>query len=271
MECPKCGFNQPSDQYCAQCGIHIQNALKARQRKAWLGSILVVCLCVATGMILFRRQVVQEEGNPGRIVAESGKQRLASSPATRSSPPAEAPTTSRTRAGTRPPQTSLPAQMPKAPPAAFTAPPPVKNPRPARAADREPPRVLAESVGTKVPKPMSAQRKGSPAEQPEAVDPERQLRKWAAQEWFAKGQELADNSEDELFMYEKALEVNPHFAPAYYYSGLIYLEWGEYEEAVAAFRQFLAAASEAEKAVYPLPEEVSPDDVLPAENAENSH
>ncbi|RME16338.1 MAG: hypothetical protein D6797_04720 [Bdellovibrio sp.] len=33
MDCPKCGFNQPKDQYCANCGIDVEKYLKEKPHK----------------------------------------------------------------------------------------------------------------------------------------------------------------------------------------------------------------------------------------------
>ena len=108
----------------------------------------------------------------------------------------------------------------------------------------------------------------SPEVIPQEPDPEEQIRRWAAQEWFARGQELADNSEEELEFYEKALEVDPHFAPAQYYVGVIQLEWGNRDAALTAFRRFLQDANEEERGIYPLPETVTSDELEVQEGGE---
>jgi tetratricopeptide (TPR) repeat protein len=96
---------------------------------------------------------------------------------------------------------------------------------------------------------------------PSEPDPEEQLRRWAALEWFDQGQALSDNSEEELGFYRRALEVFPGFAPAAYFMGVIYLEWGDRETALRAFRRFLRYATPEELQRYPLPETITPEEL----------
>jgi tetratricopeptide (TPR) repeat protein len=141
-------------------------------------------------------------------------------------------------------------------------------------------RQLLDSQSSSTPSEASAASSSSsqseiPTEREQAIeliesitdepDPEELMRHWAAQEWFARGQELADSSEEEFSMYQKALEVDPHFAPAHYYRGVIYFERGERDAALAAFRQFLEYASDEERSVYLLPESVSQEEVTQIE------
>ena len=90
---------------------------------------------------------------------------------------------------------------------------------------------------------------------------EGQLRRWAAQEWVTKGREQADSPEQALSMYRKALEVEPHFAPAYYHIGVLYWGGGDRDAALEALRKFWGEATQEEKESLPLPDGVSLEDL----------
>ena len=59
MDCPRCGFTQPRDRYCAQCGLNVEAALL--QKPAWWRRVIgsprlyggLVALLVATVVIFF--------------------------------------------------------------------------------------------------------------------------------------------------------------------------------------------------------------------------
>ncbi|UCD85450.1 MAG: tetratricopeptide repeat protein, partial [Deltaproteobacteria bacterium] len=60
-----------------------------------------------------------------------------------------------------------------------------------------------------------------------------------AEEWYNKGRDLNDNSAQEIEFYQKAIEVDPKFASAYYNLGSVYHTMGKYEEALAAYKKFM--------------------------------
>jgi tetratricopeptide (TPR) repeat protein len=100
-------------------------------------------------------------------------------------------------------------------------------------------------------------------------DPEAQIRRWAAQEWVTKGREQAENPEQELSFYRKALEVDPHFAPAFYYMGLLYWGSGNRDACLGAFRSFWEEATPEEKESLLLPVDVTLTDLALPEAAAN--
>lgn len=60
-----------------------------------------------------------------------------------------------------------------------------------------------------------------------------------AGEWYNKGVELGDSSDQEMAYYKKALEIDPTFERAYYNLGSIYIQRGMVEESIIYFRRFL--------------------------------
>ncbi len=60
-----------------------------------------------------------------------------------------------------------------------------------------------------------------------------------ALDWYNKGVALNDNSDQELSCYQKSIELDPTFAPAYYNMGIIYMKRGMNTEAIDNFNQFL--------------------------------
>lgn len=60
IQCPKCGFEQPPDTYCANCGVNIQRFKKLSSGTHWKKSSWIfysfLILCVAFGGFLFLQQ-----------------------------------------------------------------------------------------------------------------------------------------------------------------------------------------------------------------------
>ena len=84
---------------------------------------------------------------------------------------------------------------------------------------------------------------------------------YTAKEWFEKGRALDDESEDEVQCYKKAIELDPEFAPAYYFLGAIFCRQANYELADHEFAKFLKYASDADKQAYDIYVYYSPSDV----------
>jgi tetratricopeptide (TPR) repeat protein len=246
MECPKCGFQQPQDDYCAQCGISIRLALSRRQRKNLLALLSTFVLIIAAALYL-PHWLSRERTEPHPAsTASQGK------PVLQKTIPGPAEPGLTHGEFTEPSKPSGPEAEDLASPASEPT-PAVPSPS-LPASDTEP---------TPLPPPVTEpQTPKTPTEDtPLNPDPEQQIRRWAAQEWFEKGQELADYSEEELSFYQEALKVDPHFALAHYYMGLIHWEWGEEETAIASFRKFWRDATEEERAIYMLPEGISSEEL----------
>ncbi len=61
----------------------------------------------------------------------------------------------------------------------------------------------------------------------------------SAVDWYNKGAALNNNSDQELSYYQKAVEADPTFAPAYYNMGIIYMKRDMNTDAVSSFNKFL--------------------------------
>ncbi len=72
-------------------------------------------------------------------------------------------------------------------------------------------------------------------------------KKLTALDWYNKGVALNDNSDQELSCYQKAVELDPTFAPAYYNMGIIYMKRGMNTEAIDNFNQFLKFSNDETK------------------------
>jgi hypothetical protein len=239
MECPRCGFQQPEDEFCAQCGVHIGHALRKRRRSnaVALGGTLVL---VGAGAVALT------------VWWSDGK---------RSADPSLSTTV--------PDRSSIHRIEP--------APPPPPAPQATPKAQKPPPSAAAatEKKGSKTsvpPQPAAADaspRKGpvtppsgaTSETQPQEGELESQLRRWAAQEWVTKGKEQAESPEQELTLYRKAIEVDPHYAPAYYQIALFYGLAGDREAALEALRRFWEDATPEERVSLPLPDGVAPEDL----------
>ncbi len=68
--------------------------------------------------------------------------------------------------------------------------------------------------------------------------PKERLKAKAA-EWYNRGVELGDSSDEEMACYKKALEIDPTFERAYYNLGSIYIQRGMIDESIIYFRRFL--------------------------------
>ena len=90
---------------------------------------------------------------------------------------------------------------------------------------------------------------------------DRQSATYTAREWFEKGRGMDDESEAEIECYQKAVEIDPTFAPAHYCLGAIYFRQANYEAAYQEFAEFLKYASEVDRQAYDIYVYCSPSDV----------
>ena len=82
-----------------------------------------------------------------------------------------------------------------------------------------------------------------------------------ARELFEKGVSLDDDSDREIDFYQKAIEVDPNFAPAYYRLGAIYFRQADYDLSAEHFVKFLQYGSEADRQTYNVELYFSPEDL----------
>jgi tetratricopeptide (TPR) repeat protein len=217
MICPRCGFSQPDDLYCARCGVHVkQYRQKKKKRLFILGSALILFGIAA----LFAGRVYQ--GKQARVATVEAPSPPVSRPEKQilvTEPKGEAPVTKRA---------SPSGSSGQKKPVALTAP------------SRLP--VTPASTETETPS-------GKKGENPAAGEKAGEL---SGLQWFEKGMALNDDSPDEIAFYQKAVESDPEFAPAYYRLGAIYFRNAEYELADQAFAQFLKFANEEQRGRYDI-------------------
>lgn len=68
---------------------------------------------------------------------------------------------------------------------------------------------------------------------------EKELSNYTASDWFRKGVALSDDSDQEIFCYKKAIELDPKFADAYYNLGIVYMHRGNTDEARRNFLNYI--------------------------------
>ena len=212
MKCPKCGFGQPDDIYCALCGINVKKyAQKKRTRYlrfAGLGIFAGIAALIAVN--LFSSSPTPDDIQPLE-------------PAPAFSP--------RSGGSTDAVETNMVRR---------TAPP-------------------SEPFGGGLTEESAPEPEGtgfeSARQEPEGMTPppegpEETLE--TAEQWFAKGRALDDDSEAEIACYETALGLDAEFAPAAFYLGAIHFRKARYELADEYFTAFLRNASDRERQLYDI-------------------
>jgi hypothetical protein len=83
MSCPKCGFTQPKDQYCAKCGVDMlaykpaEPPLSRKLLSNWLVQIAILTVVLSSAYAFFSNRYQQagrlaevEDGSHGRVIDE---------------------------------------------------------------------------------------------------------------------------------------------------------------------------------------------------------
>lgn len=225
MTCPRCGFTQPDDLYCARCGVEIERYLRKRRKQRYMWGIGFTVVILAAVLV-------------ARFF-------IGARPPADLSPLTNEHKTERTiREGRRAGQ--IEAGRQQSPPATL-APPPAKEPS-QPTAELQKPAVRPDQSQTR-------QSRGAPAAQPEEEHKPESSSKadegaLSATEWFERGKNLNDDSDVEIHCYQKALELDRELSPAHFRLGAIYYRRGDYELAEQEFARFLKYASEADKVAY---------------------
>jgi tetratricopeptide (TPR) repeat protein len=223
MLCPKCGFSQPDDFYCANCGVNIDKYVQKRKKKGYTLGIVIVLLGIAaiavTWYVQTSRQTEKEQ-----TISATGYDKRESASKQKVLTESEIQQTKRAERSSRRRVTGRPTteEVPPSPRSATTAPS-------KRGINGTPPQKDKEEAKT---------------QQEEA-----QL---TASQWFEKGRALDDDSELEMEAYRKAIELDSKLAPAYYHLGVIYYRLADYDRASAEFVKFLQYASEEERLEYDI-------------------
>ena len=140
--------------------------------------------------------------------------------------------------------------------------PPVKTPETKTMRTTESAVPLQKEPRRETPEPESLAKRVAPrrqttptpsSEQPTPITaPQSDAKKGnlTATELFEKGVSLDDDSEREIEFYQRAIQVDPNFAPAYYRLGAIYFRKADYDLSAEHFVKFLQFASEADIRTY---------------------
>lgn len=225
MICPRCGFRQPDDLYCARCGVEVERYVRKRRKRRYRWGIGVTVAIVAA--VLAARFLIGVEPPVDRSPAAKKGKTESTLPEARKGGQIE------------PRSQQAPPVIPVPPPAKEPSKPPAKIPKPAARPDQ----------------PETRQARAAPPAQPEdkrkrEVAPKKDEGAETAAEWFEKGKALNDDSDLEIQHYQKALELDPGLAPPHFRLGAIYYRRGEYDLAERQFARFLKYASEADRLAY---------------------
>ncbi|MGD8686972.1 MAG: aspartyl protease family protein [Syntrophobacterales bacterium] len=223
MICPKCNFSQPDDYYCAQCGVNVEKYIqKQRKKRLNFGLIITVLAIAALSIVLFMS--IPEEPKKTDISKD---------------------TSSETRVAQRSPSQDKPQEQNV----------PSRALRSNELARRRPGNQPARTQETTAKSPLedAAKRTAPPIEPEESA--------LTSKDWYERGLRLDDDSDSEIAHYEKALELDPKFAPAYYRLGAIYFRQAEYDLAAENFSTFLLYASDSEKQTYNVELYFAPEDL----------
>jgi predicted aspartyl protease len=238
MICPKCRFDQPDDVYCAFCGIDVnkyEQQIRKKRNKAYLLTALIAIATLSTAAYLISIYRVETPEQVPIYSEEKDKVQtkgITPSKTRRDRPVAKyTPQTQGRRGYRRPGQSQEPSSFSRD----------SGEDRPDRGAERP--------------------RKSDLDQQKAELPGKRQSETFTPAEWFERGRALDDESEAEIEYYEKAIELDPEFAPALYRLGAIYYRRANHELADQQFAKFLKYASEEDREAYDIYVYYSPYDV----------
>jgi clan AA aspartic protease (TIGR02281 family) len=202
MICPKCGFSQPDDYYCAGCGVDIERYAKKRKTRNYtigiLAAVLIIGAISIARIVSMTRDAARDEN---LAISKTSPHGLS-----------EQESVSRRLEPSQKPEKSLLGQR-----------------------------------QTRIEARKSGLRESPSPSKPQSQPDETSL---TAKEWFERGRSLDDDSENEVQHYQKAIELDPEFAPAHFRLGAIYFRQANHDLAEKEFVEFLRYASEAQKESY---------------------
>jgi predicted aspartyl protease len=224
MICPKCGFEQPEDIYCAFCGVNIEKFADQRKKKRIKGAMLasVIILAAISGAVWFVSS--RRAGVPERMAGDGYDEGLAEQNR-ESNARWDLRETAASRRGSRD----------------------ETNRETVTRSRRERDQIngRAREYEEDMDRPLTPSAAGDHAEQEEEG-----LR--TARDWLEKGRALDDDSDAEIECYETAINLDPEFAPAYYRLGAIYYRQAKYELADQQFANFVKYATEEDWEAYDI-------------------
>jgi clan AA aspartic protease (TIGR02281 family) len=236
MICPKCGFSQPDDYYCAQCGVNVKKYIQKKRKKRFnLGLIITVLSIAVLSFALFLS--IQEEPKKSDISKNKSRETKVARKSPSREKPQERNVVSRAM-------------------------------RSNELAQKRSGKVRGETPGVVLPGNQLAPKQETAGRsslddaakrgEPQSETKESTL---TSKAWFEKGLRLDDDSDSEIAFYQKAIELDPKFAPAYYRLGAIYFRQAEYDLAAENFSSFLLYASETDRQTYSIELYFSPEDL----------
>jgi len=218
MICPKCNFSQPDDYYCAQCGVDVEKYVQKKRKKRFKrGLIITVFSIAALSFALFMS--IQEDPKKSGISKDKSRKTKVSQ---------------RSPSPDKPPEKNVASRAPRRP---------GKVPGETPGATRSGNQLTRKQETTG----RSSLEDGAKRSAPQSEPKESTL---TSKAWFEKGLRLDDDSDSEIAFYQKAIELDPQFAPAYYRLGAIYFRQAEYDLAAENFSTFLLYASETDRQTY---------------------
>ena len=223
MICPKCNFSQPDDYYCAQCGVNVEKYVQKRRKKRFNRRLIITVLSIAAlSLALFMN--IQEDSEK----SDASKDTSTGTKVTQRSPSPD-----------KPPEQTVASRAPRS------------NELARRRSGNQPARK--QEMTERAPLEDAAKRAAPQSEPKEST--------LTSKELFDRGLRLDDDSDSEIAFYQKAIELDPQFAPAYYRLGAIYFRQAEYDLAAENFSTFLLYASDTEKQTYNIELYFSPEDL----------
>jgi predicted aspartyl protease len=231
MLCPKCGFSQMDDVYCANCGINIEAYLQKNKKRRYAEGFVILLLCVGA---LYLASYIHNVRSADTRAPERQTLHLAQEPDVRGQTEPEVKTYQVE------PKSQSPSLLKD--PARERAAGPPKTPIPPDAAKSKP--ASEEDIDVSAPQEGGQKERKAPAESGEAeLTPE---------QWLEKGLLMDDDSEAEALCYKKALALAPKMASAHYRLGAIYFRQAEYDLADEEFLAFLKHATPEERQRYDI-------------------
>jgi clan AA aspartic protease (TIGR02281 family) len=212
MICPKCNFSQPDDYYCAQCGVNVEKYLQKQRKKRFNRGLIITVLAIAALSLALFISIPKEPKK-----SDISKDTSSETTVARKSPARE-----------RPEEQNVASSG-------------LRSNEPARRRSGNQPARTPETTA-RPPLEDAAKRTAPPIEPKESA--------LTSKDWYERGLRLDDDSDSEIEYYQKAIELDPKFAPAYYRLGAIYFRQAEYDLAAENFSTFLLYASDTEKQTY---------------------
>jgi tetratricopeptide (TPR) repeat protein len=212
MNCPKCGFSQPDDIYCALCGVNVekyaQQKRKRRRKTGFLAAFLAVATLAAASFFM--------SSPKDELVGQLSKNTTGGGPSLLSH---------RTSDGQK---IDLDGSLSSS-----------QHNSNSKQRRRDNESRRAKQSTSKGRDETLTSKEGEPKE-------------LSAKEWFEKGHNLDDDSEAEIECYLKAKELDPRFAPAAFRLAAIYFRQAKYELADREFAHFMKTASDEDRQNYDI-------------------